>query len=130
MRDCLGVHRALSWWNTSMAEYGHELTTLYTPGDLNCLLHAAALAVSGAADRALPPEAREWAGGLLPWEADGREGLGALRCALAATFARAPAALRESIAAGGGPPCEKLAEIGQPPACAICRCLRFIGSSV
>ena len=105
------INQALSWWNSSMAEYGHELATLYTPGDLNCLLHATALAVSGAADRLLPPEAREWAGGLLPWESGGLEALGALRCALAATLAQPPAALREQLATGGGPPCERLAEI-------------------
>lgn len=78
------IREALSCWNSAMTDHGQGLVTMYTSGDLNCLLHATALCLSGASDRPLAPEARSFAGSL-PWEVE-HEGLGALRGAVAASL--------------------------------------------
>lgn len=90
------IREALSCWNSVMADQGHGLVTMYTSGDLNCLLHATALCLSGASDRPLVPEARSFASSLLPWEVE-HEGLGALRGAVAASL-RGCAPLRRQLA--------------------------------
>lgn len=102
------ISEALSSWNSTMADHGHGLVTMYTSGDLNCLLHATALCISGASDRTLPPEARSLVGDLLPWEIE-NETLGALRGALAASL-RGCVTLRRQL---GSSECDadKLAEI-------------------
>jgi hypothetical protein len=104
------ISNALSRWNSAMAEHGHALVTLYTPGDLNCLLHAIALSLSGTADRPLTSEVRGFGGGLLPWEA-GLEALGPLRCALAASLAGCEPLRAQLGGAGGSVACDQLASV-------------------
>jgi len=74
------LEEALGWWNAGMAPRGHELVALYTPGDLNCLLHALSLSISGVSDSPA---------------AEGE--LGALRWALAASLHQC-GPLRERLA--------------------------------
>ena len=99
------ICEALSSWNSEMADRGHGLVTIYTPGDLNCLLHAASLCLSGASDRPLTAETR---GSLLPWEVQ-TEPLGALRGAVAASL-RGCAPLRRQVCSSECD-AEKLADI-------------------